>query len=329
MHPPIKLGLLGAGLFARDAHVPNLLALSQVFHITAVYSRSEDSARALTAKLPYEVAVYHDMETLLARDDIDAVDIVLPIGVMPSAVEMALKAGKHILSEKPMSPTVAEGRRLLDLYENSNKIWMVAENWRYAGAIQKAREVIEEIGRPLLASWAIHVQMTPENKYYHTGWRRDESFPGGFLMDGGVHHAAAWRFLLGEVDSVTAITTQTREDLPPADTMSAALQFQSGLLATYGVTYAGRAPEDTTLNIIGEKGAIHVNRDHLTLITHTSRQEFRYDHPDGIYHQFVAFAEALLNGRPHLNPPQEALKDVALVEAMLKSAELGQRVWVE
>ncbi|MBZ0309987.1 MAG: Gfo/Idh/MocA family oxidoreductase, partial [Anaerolineae bacterium] len=203
---------------------------------------------------------------------------------------------------------------------------MVAENWRYAGAMQKAREVIADIGKPLLANWAIHVQMTPENKYYHTPWRRDESFPGGFLLDGGVHHAAAWRFLLGEVESVTAMTAQQRDDLPPVDTLSAALRFQSGLLATFGVTYAGSAPEDTTLNVIGESGAIHVNRDRLMLITHTSRQEFRYEHADGIYSQFVAFAEALLNGKPHLNPPQEALGDVALIEALLQSAESGQRV---
>lgn len=329
MRLPIKLGVVGAGLFARDAHLPNLLALEKVYQIVAVYSRSEKSAHTFAEKVPYAVDIYHDMAALLAREDLDAVDIVLPIAVTPAAIEMALKAGKHVISEKPMAPTVEEGRRLLELYAgSSNKIWMVAENWRYAGAVQRAKDALDQgdIGRPLLASWAIHVQMTPENKYYHTAWRRNESFPGGFLLDGGVHHAAAWRFLLGEVKSVSAITAQIRDDLPPADTMSAALQFQSGLLGTYGITYAGSAPEDTTLNIIGEKGAIHVNRDLLTLITHTSHHEFRYDHPDGIYPEFVAFAEAILNGKPHLNTPQEGLNDVALIEAMLKSAETGQRV---
>lgn len=326
--PPLRLGIIGAGLFARDAHVPHLLSLQDTFEIVAVASRTQDSARALNEKLPQPADIYTDMAELLARDDIDAVDIVLPIALMPSAIEMALKAGKHVISEKPMSPTVEHGLKLLELYAGfDNLVWMVAENWRYTGTIQRAKQALDhqEIGQLLLASWAVHVQMDTQNKYYHTAWRRDESFPGGFLLDGGVHHTAVWRSLLGEVEAVSAFTTQIRPDLPPSDTMSAALQFQSGLLATYAVTYAGSAPEDTTLNIIGSKGAMHLNRDKMTLINAQGTQHFADSKSDGIREQFMAFGEAVLHGKAHLNTPLETLKDVALVEAMLESAESGQR----
>lgn len=327
--PPIRLGILGAGLFARDAHLPNLLSLTDSFELVAVCSRTADSARLLNEKLPTPVPIHTDMDEFLAREDMDAVDIVLPIALMPQAIEKALQAGKHIISEKPMSPSVEAGQKLLMIHaQYPNLVWMVAENWRYAPAVQQARQLLEnlEIGRPLLAHWAIHVQMSAENKYYHTAWRRDESFRGGFLMDGGVHHAAGWRFLLGDVASVSATATQIRPDLPPADTLSAALQFESGLLASYAVTYAGRAPQDTTLNIVGEKGALHVNRDVLTLMNEQGTQAFSYEDPDGIRQQFAAFAESIVTGAPHLNSPAETLKDVALIEAMLDAAESGQRV---
>ena len=80
--------------------------------------------------------------------------------------------------------------------------------------------------------------LKPGNKYYHTDWRRSGTFPGGFLLDGGVHHVAALRQVVGEIVSVSAEVRQVRADLPPADTLSAALEFESGVIGSYSVTYA-------------------------------------------------------------------------------------------
>src|SRR5258707_1324869 len=141
MAQPVRLAIVGAGLFATDAYLPALTRLEDQFRIGAVCSRSEDKVRALASHIPYQVNEITDYTALLARDDIDAVALVVPIGVMAEMVEAAIKAGKHVISEKPATKDFASGRKLLALPRNS--VWMVAENWRYSEALEKGAELVK------------------------------------------------------------------------------------------------------------------------------------------------------------------------------------------
>ncbi len=330
---PIRLALLGAGIFARDAHLPALQGLEDVFEVTAIWSRSEGSARALAERVNHPVTLYTDMEALLASPDIEAVDVILPIGVQPVVIAAALAAGKHVLSEKPMAPDVATGRQLLEVYARyPGLIWDVAENWRYSPAIMRSAELIasQEIGRAYLLNWALHIPVTTENKYYHTSWRRDGSFPGGFLLDAGVHHMAALRMLLGEVTEVSAMISSVREDLPPADTLTATLRFASGALANYTVTYAARTAWPDPITVVGDAGALQITVAEKVEFFHGDTvRVLEPAGPDSISAEMGAFAAAIRGRGVRRNTPQEALRDVALMEALLQSAERGTKVTPE
>ena len=76
MAEPIRLALVGAGIFARDAHVPAIKALGDRFEIAAVYSRTRATAEALLPLLPGSADIYTDLDALLARPDIEAVDVI-------------------------------------------------------------------------------------------------------------------------------------------------------------------------------------------------------------------------------------------------------------
>lgn len=323
---PIRLAFIGAGIFARDGHLPAIQSLAPTYQIVAVYSRSQAAASEFANLLPGAVDTYTDLTALLARPDIEAVDILLPIDVMPAVVEQALRAGKHVVSEKPIAPDVTTGKPLLGV-KSTSQVWMVAENYRYEAAFIQAGEVVKrgELGKLLLCHWAAHVGITPGNKYYPSLWRRSNRFPGGYLLDGGVHYVSALRMVLGEIDRVTAMTTQVRDDLPPADTLSATLHFDSGLIGTLAVTHAGTAPWPPELRIVGERGAFSVYREELEVTCggETRRQSFARG---GIQGELAAFAAAIRQGTPHRNTPEEALQDVAVVEAILKAAETGQAV---
>ena len=232
MSEPIRLALIGTGLFAQDAHLPALQTLGDRFEIAAVYSRTQANAEAFAARIPGSPQIYTDLDALLANDDIEAVDVILPIEALPDAVERSLRAGKHVVSEKPLAPDVATGRRLVETYqrEYTDHVWMVAENYRYEETFRRAGAVVRsgEIGAVVLAEWTLLLPTLPGNRYYATEWRRSGTFPGGFLLDGGVHHVAAMRQVVGEIASVSAEIRQMRADLPPADTLAVALQFKSG-----------------------------------------------------------------------------------------------------
>ncbi len=331
MAEPIRLGLIGAGIFMRDDHVPALKALADRFEIVAVYSRTQASAEALQAHLPHSTDIYTDLDQLLARSDIAAVDIVLPIENLPWAVEKALAAGKHIISEKPVTPDVATGQRMIELYQNyPQQIWMIAENWRYEESFRRAGEIVRSgrLGNMITTYWALLLSTRPDNKYYHTPWRRTGTWPGGFLMDGGVHHIAAFRQVVGEISAVSAQTRLMLPDLPPADTLSAVLEFANGVIGQYTVTYAAGAPFPGYLTVVGETGTLRVTAGHLEVSDNGTMQEVAVERGRDVYNELVAFAASVREGVASVSTPIEALRDVTVIEALLQSGASGQRIEV-
>ena len=328
VHPPIPIALLGAGTFARDAHVSSLLNLSHLFRIVAVYSRTEAAAAALAAKIPYPVALHTEQDELLARPDVEAVDIVLPIAALPAAIQRSLQAGKHVLSEKPIAPTTVEGEALLQRCRQADRVWMVGENWRYEDAFLAAADIVHSgaIGEPVYCHWAIATPITPQNKYYQSVWRRDGSFPGGFLVDGGVHHIAALRLALGEIAEVSAQAVQRNPGLPPVDTLSASLRFDNGAVGSYTVTYTAASPWPPALHIAGTAGALSVQRRLLEITSAGETRRMDCDGFDGVQKELAAFAAAIRQGVSHRNTPSEALQDLAVMESLLLAASSGASV---
>lgn len=326
---PIRLALIGAGVFARDSHLPSLLRHSDLFEIVAVYSRTTTTAQTLAEQIPYAVDVSTDLDALLERPDIEAVDILLPIAEIPNVIRRALKAGKHLLSEKPIAPDLATGHDLLAQYaHHPNTVWMVGENWRYEDSFLQVAEIIRSglIGIPLTCHWTIYTPITAKNKYYHTLWRRDSSFPGGFLLDSGVHHVAALRLMVGEIVQVSATARQNSPDLPPADTLAATLTFANGVIGTYLVTYAIGAPWPPQLHIGGSDGCIRVQRKEIELTRNGQTEHIETPGFDGVEKELVAFATAIRQSIPHHNSPDAAMRDLAVMEALLASAATGQPV---
>lgn len=328
MSDPIRIGVIGAGIFTRDAHLPALRALPDRFQVAAIYSRTKANAEARAAEIAADVSAYDDLAALLARPDLDAVAVVLPIDQLPEAVEAALAAGKHVLSEKPIAPDVATAQRLVDRYASyPGQVWMVGENWRYEAAFERAAEMVAAgaIGRVLTVNWNIHIAMLPgQNKYYATEWRRSGTFMGGFLLDGGVHHVAAVRLIVGEIDSVSGFVAANRPDLPPADTLTAALRFVNGAVGSYTVTfaleYSGSHPD---LTVVGERGVLSISRTSVTLTTAAGSERHDFNSP-AVQLEYAAFADAIQHGTPHRNTPQAALVDVQVIDAMLTAARTGQ-----
>ena len=211
--PRLKLGLVGCSWFALRAHVPALLALEQRVgvRLTAVCSRTRKSMARAEAKIhaadpEREVRRFAKMEQLFADADVDAVLLVLPIPLMPAAVEAALRAGKHVLSEKPAAPSIEAARRLLDAIAELGPrapVWLVLENWQFKPSVRWLRERLQEgaIGRVVSAHLSHHHPADPADRAAGGGreppWR-SQAGEGAWLVDAGVHWARLLREALGE-----------------------------------------------------------------------------------------------------------------------------------
>ncbi len=336
--PPdrIRLALIGAGIYARDAHAPAMRAMGDQFEVKSIYSRTEANARALAETFEYPIAVTTDIDALLARGDIDAVDVLLPIEHNPEAVEKALTAGKHVISEKPTAPDLVIGRRLLAHKSQFPKqVWMVAEQYLYEPAYKQAAQLIAEgvIGRVISFQWMVSKPINQQSPYYHTSWRQTPTHQGGYLLDAGVHHAAALRMLFGEIMQVSAAATSIHADLPPLDTLNATLTFQNGVIGNYGVTFASNAPWQNFLNVIGEEGVLKVDRPELVVDRpgmEPERQQMWEVHERSTVTMLRDFAEVVRGERAQVvSMPEQSLQDVAVIEALLRAAATRQTQTVE
>lgn len=133
--------------------------------------------------LKHDIPLYHDgdpstdLYALLARQDIHAVAIVLPISVQPSVVLQALAAGKHVLSEKPVAKDVASAIQLIKEYEATyaprGLVWRVAENFEAEPVYRKAGELLAEgkIGDLAFFNLSTVNPLDESSKWYKTPWR--------------------------------------------------------------------------------------------------------------------------------------------------------------
>ncbi|WP_171832103.1 Gfo/Idh/MocA family protein [Oceanispirochaeta sp. M1] len=175
-------------------------------------------AEETASKAGFEKA-YRDYDELLADPEVDIVDLVTPNSLHKSQIMKALKAGKHVLCEKPLALNAGEARELEQAAVESDRQIGMVFNYRFIPAIMKAKELMEQ-GR-------IGEIYSFRGEYFHTGyqnpsrpfsWRMDfEKSGGGALADLGSHVIDLLRFLLGDFSSVKADMKTYIKERPLAD----------------------------------------------------------------------------------------------------------------
>ncbi|KAI9816731.1 MAG: hypothetical protein M1826_001729 [Phylliscum demangeonii] len=331
----LGIAIIGSGIFAREEHLPAVLSTPRLA-LRAIWSRSLASAKAL-AQETHDVDLYskdagegRSYDDLLRRTDIHALIIVLPIDVQPQFIKAALIAGKHVLSEKPIAADVAEAQSLQKWYcENidlKKYTWGVAENYRYQDSLRYARDEISKMGRILGIRVAQYAMVRTGEKYYETAWRKTPSYQGGFLLDAGVHFIAAARLLLGDKDRiirVSAETVQLQSHLPPVDTLDATIRTESGVTGSFSFSF-GTTFKTSEYSVACDKGTVTI-RGNKVVVTDGSSGERVKDFPDegmGVKQEIQAWADGLAAGlQNERQRPEEALKDLEIVEKMLRSGE--------
>src|SRR6185295_14259503 len=132
----------------------------------------------------------------------------LPIHVNARWVMKALRAGKHVLCEKPIAATPAEGRRLVRQARAFDRVFLVGENYFFTPHIEQARRWVKRgmlVEVRLLETNQLHLT-TPDNKYAKTAWRKRPRHIGGFVADAGVHIANIVRETFGMPRRIRKLT---------------------------------------------------------------------------------------------------------------------------
>ena len=314
---PVNAILVGAGLFAQDGWIPTLNGIQDTICIHGVYSRTQASADHAASLFDYQVPALTDLDEVLAREDVEALLLVLPAHVQPEILRRVLATGKHVISEKPVAPDSAVARDLIDLW-GEKQVWMVAENFVHKPCYVEAAAMLKDgiIGKPIVASWLSHIKMAREDRYYSTEWRRSGVYRGGYVLDVGVHHAAVLRLLLGEVSGVQSTLRHFREDLAPPDSALINLEFENGAVAHQTFCFSGTEGWTSGLIVQGETGRMTVLPDEIKVQDGTGEWSVAADYSFGVAEELRVFVDAV-RGNGVCYTPGEALRDLQVMEQIL------------
>jgi predicted dehydrogenase len=134
---------------------------------------------------------------------------------MPEAIRASLRAGKHVISEKPCAPTVVQALDLLSDYARLERrpLWAVAENWRFKNTTRLAEQLVKNnhIGLPETVNFSLITHVGPR----HFGWREPPDYPGGHILDWGVHFIALLRRLLVRLVTSARLSVNTERIFRP------------------------------------------------------------------------------------------------------------------
>jgi predicted dehydrogenase len=325
MTRPLRLGLLGTGNAARKLYWPALRTLVGRVDLVAVANRTRAKAEAFARDfdVPYVAA---DAKELFSLPQLDAVLLSLPIEELPKHVLLALKAGKHVLSEKPVAGSLAEGRALLKAaapFQRRGLRWMVTEDFAHLPALAQAERWLAEgrLGDLRLVEARQCRLLSPANPYYNTAWRRKPRFVGGFVLDAGVHVAHVVRRCFGLPTEIRGLSTLYNPGAPPIDTALAALRFPSGALGTWTSCFA--LHQETPLFVAsGTKAALELWTDRAILRPWKGQPKSFRASGDGFTPLFHHFADAVLKGTALRFTPPEALADLALIQGVVQGRAL-------
>lgn len=278
MAKPIRLGLIGCGFMGR-AHsnayrkVGNFFDLEQQIILQAVCGRNETNTNAFARKWGY-ASVETDWRRLVARKDIDLVDICTPNNTHAEIAIAAAKAGKMVLCEKPLAMNAKEGLAMVNAVEKSKTPNMVWYNYRRVPAVTLAKRLIDEnrLGKifhyraQFLQDWTISPDLPLGGRAL---WRLDAKAAGSGVTGDLLAHCidtAIW--LNGGIERVTAMTetfinrrksnlTGKIEKVEIDDACAFLARFENGSLGTFESTrYARGHKAFYRFEINGEKASL-------------------------------------------------------------------------
>jgi predicted dehydrogenase len=278
MPKPLNIGMIGYGFMGR-AHSNAYIKVNHFFDLEhrpvlkAVCARSAEKAKAFADQWGYE-SVETDWRKLIARKNIDAIDICVPNNLHAEIAIAAAQAGKMILCEKPLSMNGPEGQKMVEAVEKAKVPNMVWYNYRRVPAVTFAKRLIDEgrLGRifhyraKFLQDWTISADL-PQGG---TGlWRLDVAAAGSGVTGDLLAHCidtAIW--MNGNIATVNAMTetfikerkhnlTGKVEKVGIDDACAFLARFANGSLATFESTRYARGHKALyTLEINGEKASI-------------------------------------------------------------------------
>ncbi len=270
-----RIALAGCGRISHN-HVEAIGRIDGLSLVGAC-DPSEDRARSLAE--PLGIPWFTSYEAMLAGVECDVVTIATPSGLHPVQGVLAAKAGKHVVTEKPMAISLKGADELVHACDDARVHLFVVKQNRLNAPVQMLRRAVEKgrFGRLYLANCTVR-WARPQEYYDQAPWRGTWEFDGGAFMNQASHYVDLIQWVVGPVESVMAMTATLARKIETEDTGVAIMRFRSGALGVIEVTMLTYPKNmEGSITLLGERGSVKIGGTAVNKVEHW---EFADTDPD-------------------------------------------------
>jgi len=343
---PVKIGIAGCGPGGTQVMYAPILRYLETGVVTALMDPSPDALDYMTTYCP-EAQQFSDYDTFLAEADMDAVLIGSPVFMHKEQTIKAAKAGKHVLSEKPMARTVAECDAMIDACEKAGVVLMVAFMKRFDKSFRLAKQMVDagELGEV----FQIHTEWSwPGAHPGSHGWRVKLPTWGGIFQDHGSHTIDLCRWWVGDVETVSGEIRIINRGREVEDTAIAILRHTNGALSLHHQTAATHKPLIEYYQLDGTKATLEIKMGPawsyistapftMTLYEHgkTQKDLTLYNKPNiddekRAYARYLKelehFCDCVTTGAKPATPPENGRATIMAISAVYASSWTGRKI---
>jgi len=337
----LRVGILGMGMmgwFHAARHVQNpATELAAIADITPERLEAKESVTGNIADngTPIDfssVARYTDASELIAQADIDVVDVCLPTFLHARYAVEALKAGKHVLCEKPMALNVQQAGQMIEAAERADRTLMIAQCIRFWPEYLYLRDCVrdERFGKLLSLNM---FRMGGRPIWSWKNWFLDPARSGGTIYDVHIHDVDYVNALLGLPDRVQA-TARKSEATGYYDVIHALYNYDDGPQVHVHAGWSmAQTPFMAGFDAWFERGFLRYDGRYdpafqvFDDLTEVKGRPVECEQGDAYYDEIVYFMNCVQTGQPPLEcPPESARDSVALVDREVASIESGGAV---
>lgn len=334
--PSLRGALIGCGFFAQNhLHAWRDIAGAE---IVALCDANPERLRETGAAFGI-TRLYSDAAALLAAEHLDFVDIATTVGSHRTLVEMAARAGVHVICQKPFAPNMDDAHAMTNACIDAGVTLMVHENFRWQTPILALRAELERgaIGQPFWGrvSFRSGYDVYAAQPYL----AEDDRF---IIQDLGIHILDIARFLFGDVDRLSATTRRVNPAIKGEDVATMLLAHRGGVTSVVDCSYATRLADDpfpqTLVEIDGTEGSLRLlpgyrlevhRRGEVRTIAcepplHAWASRPWHNIQDSVLNIQQHFVECLRERREPATSGRDNLQTLALVEAAYASAAQNQ-----
>jgi UDP-N-acetyl-2-amino-2-deoxyglucuronate dehydrogenase len=277
----LRAALVGCGRISKN-HIDAIAAVDGI-RLSAVADIVPERARAVGESLG--IPWFSSLDEMLASAACDVVVVTTPSGLHPEHAIAAAKAGKHVITEKPMAISLAGADAMIAACEAAGKHLFVVKQNRLNPPVQLLRRAIDKgrFGRIYMANCTVWWSR-PQEYYDQAPWRGTWAYDGGAFLNQASHYIDLMQWLLGEPESVVASTATLARNIEAEDTGAAVVTFKSRAIGVFEVTMLTYPKNlEGSITIIGETGTVTIGGTAVNRVEHWQFAD--YDDDDKLVDQ--------------------------------------------